>query len=236
MSVTTLLTSLKLASSLAGQPDTTTVQDTIQHKEEPKTEQIYTQSNVEVHKTTEAKSDKARLNLYYDLPLNTSTYMFVELYPNGYFAKTMLHTPINKAGTGLKTELKNSNLFKDHVNIGLEQKFALYGINGCVKVLPLSLGMEGYRRNTVVAGGYIGKSWDIPIGKKEFQIDISAFAEANIAAKGGPQWGYGEAEAAVHIPTKAGKFDLGLGYNLNGKGKALPDPQFRLKIGYHPKR
>ncbi len=229
MSITTIVSGIKLIGTLAGQPDTINIEQV---------EKIeFSKNNIEYHETGNPETRKARLNLFYELPGNTKAYSFIEMDKTGYFARTMANTPINKKGTGVKTEMKNSNKFKDHLGIGIEQKFKVAGVNTAIKALPLWTNIEGYMNNTVVVGVSVSKQWgNIHILNKEFQVQISTFAELNVAAKKGPKWGYGEINAEIQIPTKAGQFDLGAGYDLYGKEKLMPDTQFRVKIGYHIKK
>jgi hypothetical protein len=250
--INALITGLETIAVLSGAPDTTALEnkamaienspkievakDTI--KSVPSKEVAeYTKSNIEYHETGKLENSKGRINLFYDLPGNTKMYTFVELYnKDGFFARTMASTPLNKHKTSLQTEMKNSNMFNDRVAMGLSQSFNAGPVYGGVKVLPLWFDKNGSIPNSASVGGSIGVGFNVPIGKKKFKTDISAFGEMNVAKKGGPQWAYGEAEAKIAIPTKVGKFDLGVGYNFNSVGKAVPDPQFRFKVGYHPKR
>ena len=197
----------------------------------------FIKSNLEYHATGKLETNKGRINLFYVLPGNTKVHTFVELYhDNGFFARTKASTPINKHKTNIQSEMKNSNMFHDRMAVGLSQGFKTDFVYGNIKVLPAWFDLEGYIPNSASVGGLIGTGFDVPIGKKDFRVDVSAFGEMNVAKKDGPQWAYGEAEAKVAIPTKVGKFDLGAGYNFNSVGKALPNPKFRVKIGYHPKK
>ena len=239
MTLTNLVTALEIAASLTGQPDTTALAQQSQVQEaKAKTEVVASEqkpavmkSNIEYHMTGDPKTSKGRLNLFYGLPGQTKVYTFVELYPeNGYFMRTMASTPINTHKTNLQVEMKNSNSFQDRAAIGLSQGFNAGPLYGSMKVLPAWFTKEGYVPKAASVGGLAGIT--VPIGKKDVKVDISAFGEVNVQKK---QWAYGEAEAKLLIPTKAGQIDIGGGYNFNGVGKFVPDGQFRVKLGYHPK-
>ena len=220
-----------MAAALVGQPDSTA----LEQKADSTAKQEFTNSNIEYQATEKLENNMGRLNLFYGLPGNTKMYTFVEFYPeDGFFARTMASTPINKHKTHIQTEMKNSNMFPDQMALGLLQKFDVGPVYGEIKAFPAWFDSKGSVQNSASVGGLIGTSFDI--GKKGLQVDVSAFGEMNVAKKGGPQWAYGEAEAKVSIPTKIGKFDVGAGYNFYPTGKAEPSPLFRAKIGYHPRK
>lgn len=205
----------------------------------------FAKSNFEYHVTNNPTDNKGRLNVFFGLPGikgkgDTKVYSFVEFYKNGFFAKGMANTPIiPKIGTGIKTEAKVSNLFSPSIAFGLEQKvFDGSGFYGNIKVLPVRFGVNGYVQNDVTVGAFVTKGFNIPgfnTPSEDLRVDISAFGEMNVAAKGGPKWGYGEVEVKVSKPTPAGKIYISAGYNLNGNGKAMPNPQFRAAVGFHPR-
>jgi hypothetical protein len=221
----------------------TTEKDSIKQVQVPEV----TASNFEYHLTPEG-ADKGRINLFYGLPLNTKVYSFVEFYgKDGYFAKNMFFTPliVKELGAkafgvkelGVKIESKHSNAFSSKIGIGLEQKMKLpFGISSSVKVLPAVFNKTGYIKNEVIAGYSVSKV--IPVNKK-VNINLSSFGEINVACKDGPKWGYGETDASVELKTNIGQFDFGVGYNHNTNktvGEFMPDNQFRVRVGYHPKK
>ena len=227
MSITTMIETAGVIASLAWEPDTTKI-------EQPKME--YYASNLEILETGDSKTNKARLNLFYNLPGNTKVYSFIEMDGKGYFAKTMGYVPLNRKGTGAKAELLNSNSFKDNLGIGIEQRFSINGTNVEVKALPLWVDLAGYKKDRMIVGAFISKQWPINFLNRDFKVEVSAFGEVNVAAKERGQWDYGEANAQVQIPTKVGQFDVGAGYNFYNKGTLVPDAVFRAKIGYHIKK
>jgi hypothetical protein len=178
---------------------------------------------------------KGRFNLFYGLPLKTEAYTFMELYgAGGYFGKTMLHTPITKKGVGFKTEITHSSFAPIKSGFGFEQKGMLPGnVYASVKFLPVVFDRNGYLENQAILGYFASKV--IPINRN-LNINISSFLDFNIAGKKGPECDYGETDVTLEIKTKLGQFDTGVGYNHNVNGKFAPDNQFRVRVGYHPKK
>lgn len=204
--------------------------DSIKKAELPK----FNPNSFEYHITPKGP-DKGRLNLFYGLPLKTEAYSFMEFYgKEGYFGKTMLHTPITKKGMGVKTELKHTSFGPITAGIGLEKKIMLPGdISASVKFLPIVFDKNGYVENQAILGYFASKV--IPINKK-LNINLSSFLDFNVAGKNGPECDYGETDATAEIKTKLGQFDVGVGYNHNVSGKFAPDNQFRARLGYHIKQ
>ncbi len=253
MAINQIMNGIEILAALAGSPDTTALEqkamdidttnkievvaDTINKKIDSNKTIDFTDANFEFHATGDLETSKTRLNLFYTLPGNTKVYSFIEFYPkDGFFSKTMASTSINKHGTNAYVETKNSNLFNDKIAVGMSQSFGIGPVYGSVKAMPAWFDKTGYVANSTTVGGFAGVGFNIPIGKTDFKVDITAFADINVAKKGGPQWDYGEIEAKVAIPTKIGKFNLGAGYNFNSTGKFKPDAQFRVNIGYSPRK
>lgn len=242
MLINIITNGIEIVAALVGQPDSTALEQKIVNANiiktkliQDTTKQEFTANNVEYHATKKLENNKGRINLFYNLPGNTNTYTFVEFYKNdGFFARTMAFHAFNKHKTNIQAEMKNSNLFSDRIALGLSQKFNKNNIYGNIKILPAWFDLNGILPKSASIGGLIGTSFNI--GKKDLRMDIFTFGEMNVIKEGGPQWAYGEAEAVIKIPTKIGKFDIGIGYNFNPIGKAMPDTQFRAKIGYHPRK
>jgi hypothetical protein len=194
----------------------------------------FTPSSFEYHIAPDGHH-KGRINLFYELPLKTEAYSFMEFYgKGGYFGKTMLHTPITKKGTGFKTEVKHHSFGPVTAGIGFEQEGMLPGdVFASIKFLPVVFDRNGYVENQAILGYFASKV--IPINRN-LNINISSFLDFNIAGKNGPECDYGETDATLEIKTKHGQIDTGIGYNHNVTGKFAPDNQFRARIGYHPKK
>lgn len=199
----------------------------------------FSQSSIEWH-FTNGGPDKARLNIFYSLPLKTSGYSFMEFYgKGGYFGKDMLFTPLfPKRGIGVKTETSHA-LFTNpegeetsynKIGFGFEKQGMIPGkIFASIKFLPLVAEKDGIGK-TAVLGYYVSKA--IPINRN-LNINISSFFDVDIAKMIGD---YGETDATLEIKTKQGQFDVGVGYNHNVSGKLAPDNQFRARVGYHIKK
>lgn len=218
----------------------------------------FSKSNIEYH-AIPADNDKARVNLFYEV-LNTKVYSFVELYDNkGYFNKNMMHIPTEHVfgaklpGLGIAIDLKFSNVFESKAGIGIEQIMELpLGIYASAKFLPIWFDKEGRRKNEATLGYSISKT--VPISNK-VDFTMSLFGDFNVAGKKtnawgyGAAWDYGEIDASVLIKTKAGQFDVGVGFNQIPSSSAIdanvgpfaptpvekfwPDNQLRLKVAYH---
>lgn len=193
-----------------------------------------TASSFEYHITPKG-ADKGRINLFYGLPLKTEAFSFMEFYgEEGYFGKTMLHTPITKKGTGVRTEVKHHSFGPITAGIGIEQKMTLPGgIYASIKALPVVFDKHGYVKNQAIVGYFASKV--IPINNR-VSVNISSFLDFNIVGKNGPECDYGETDITAQIKTKYGQFDVGAGVNHNVSGKFAPDNQFRVRVGYHPKK
>jgi len=226
-----LIDTTRVVMSLA-QPDTLALEEQRLNAEKAylqnnqvKTEQV-AKSNIEFLETGNSDTRKARINLFYELPLNTKAYSFVEFYNSGYFSKTRTHTPI-KGGFGIRTEFKSSNHFNDHIGLGVGQSIEVLGINAGAKAIPLWVDKNGVIDNYMSIGGYLSKQIDI---SEKVKLQLLAFGDMNVAGKEKVQWGYGEINAQLNYKN----FDLGVGYNLLNKGSFEPEKQFRVKIGFHP--
>jgi hypothetical protein len=216
-----LLNEILVAGNLLGEADTTIL--------EKQNTDDFSKNSIEIFEGPNTKFQ--RLNLFYILPLKTDTYTFVDFNDDGFYVKTTTHTPINNQGTGIRSKIKHSNQFNDQINIGLEQKFSYENLNTLLRVLPL-----GFNRNGRIKDHFL-LSYSISKTVPKINLKIGSFGEMNLKNKKGVSWNYGEVYADFNLPTKYGKFIVGGGYNFNKlKDRNFFDPQFRVKIGYHPKK
>ena len=180
--------------------------------------------NLELIAGPTKQSTYVRGNAFYQLPGGIGGYTFLELYQegNGYFGKTIFDKKISK-GLAAKGEIIHANEPATQLRLGLEA--VVIGTNNTVikiKALPLCVTKQGTIAENTAIGGYfgyqnLGKGWD-----------ISSFADINLAAKQGPEWGYGE------ISLKKQLWDgVSIAYNpaLLSKGKLAPKPQHRVTLG-----
>ncbi len=216
--MTGFIDAIRLAATLSGQPDTSSIDEQVK-------EQLIPKNNIEYHIAEE--NSKARLNLFWKPTNNTKAYTFIEMDSKGYFHKSMIDLSVSEK-LALYAEVKNSNKFKDHAGIGLKMKFP----KGFIKAVPLWTEEGKVKENYSTIGGMIKQSFPV-LGKK---VVVSAFGELNLAAKKGPSWNYGE----INIQVPVGRFDLGAGVNLYGTKTPIADSQdfgirkdARFKIAYH---
>lgn len=193
----------------------------------------YLASSMEYHLQSDSPN-KGRINMFYNLPLKTQVYSFIELYDeDGYFLKNMFYTPLIK-GLGSKVETKHCGAFNDKAGVGLEYCAKLPGgIVSSVKALPLWVDKEGLVSNDFVLGYFLAKDFHV---SKNVDLCLSSFGEVNADSKGGPSWSYGESDLTAKLKTNVGQFDLGVGFNHICSGDLLPDNVFRVRLGYHPKK
>jgi hypothetical protein len=149
---------------------------------------------------------------------------------------------LKKAGVELKAETKHA-LFTNPageetsyntIGLGLEKGANLPGgVFASVKFLPVVFGKGGVQENNMILGYFASKA--IPINEN-LRVNLSSFLDFNIAGKKGPECDYGETDATLEHKTRFGQLDYGIGFNHNVTGKFAPDNQFRVRLGYHPKK
>jgi len=165
----------------------------------------------------------ARLNGFYQLPGEINGFTFLEFYKDGkgFFGKSMLTKGLSKTFS-VKGELVHINEPVTYAGVGLGLNLPMpKGSYGSLKVLPVWVDKQGkYAPNKVivgyVAGADLGKGWS-----------MSSFGEANIAAKQGPKWCYGE----VAVTKEIGK-GVNVGYipALKPVGKLAPKIESRVGV------
>lgn len=178
-----------------------------------------------IHPVT-TEDTRVRPEMTYGLPDDVKGYTFIDFYTQheDYFAKTFLSKEV-VGGLEATLEVIQGNNFTDQVGIGTKYNLPL-GENayGNVKLLPVYVDMGGeFQKDKVVTGFLVGTTVYVPVVG---DVDICAFGEINLAAKGGPQWQYGE----LSVTKDLGNVEFGLSVDLNGKGKLLPQAAPGLKI------
>jgi hypothetical protein len=205
----------------------------------------FSQSSVEYHAQSDGKN-KSRINIFYNLPLKTDVYGFMEFYgKDGYFGKNMMYTPIDLVkGLGVKIESTHASFLSTQVGFGLEYRLFFKDGFASLKALPLVLGKkvpmsidglqdaEGHIKSKAIVGYVLSKTFPIT---EDFDVNLSAFGDMAFDAKKGPMWDYGEIDAVAQVKTGVGQFDFGAGFNQNVTGKFAPDTKFRVRAAYHPK-
>jgi len=164
-----------------------------------------------------------RLNGSYSIPGKIGGYTFLELYGGGkgYFGKTSLTKHI--AGPlSATSELTHVSAPLSQIGVGAKVAVPMPQKTYCtVKLLPYWVDHTGKHVDDKVVAGYaigtsLGKGWS-----------VSSFGEMNVAAKGGPQWGYGEISVSKSISK-----DVSVSYNpaLKFSGTAAPKLEHRVSM------
>ncbi len=205
----------------------------------------FSQSSVEYHAQSDGKN-KTRVNIFYNLPLKSEAYGFMEFYgKDGYFGKNMIYTPTGLVkNLGVKTESTHASFLSTQVGFGLEYRLFFKNTFASVKALPLVLGKkvpasidglqdaEGHIKSKAIVGYVLSHTFSLT---GDLDINVSAFGDVAFDVKKGPMWDYGEIDAVAQIKTGIGQFDIGAGFNQNVVGKFAPDTKFRVRAAYHPK-
>jgi len=164
-----------------------------------------------------SKNSLIETNFFYNLPLNTKGFTFLDYYFNGdkFFGKSILSTdliknldletqvyhagePVTKAGVGLKYHLVKSK-----------------NVNVKVGIHPVWLSKEGkFIKNQ------IDMTYSVGINLPR-NFNIFAFGQFNLASNGGPQWGYGEIEVNKKI-GKNKKLEVSYNPSLTNQNKFVP--------------
>jgi hypothetical protein len=167
------------------------------------------------------KASYLRLNTSYDAPGKIKGYTAMEMYLDGkgYFGKTTLTKSLSDS-ISAKAVITHANEPLTQVGIGATMKVPTPKKTSLsFTLLPLWTDKKGdYVDHKVIAGYAIGadlgKGWS-----------VSSFGETNVAAKGGPQWAYGEMSVAKKITDK-----LSVSYNpaLRYSGTIVPKLEHRI--------
>ena len=168
--------------------------------------------NVEYIQSEKSEASLVRPNLFYKV-LGLNGYTFVESYRDeNFFGKTILSKDL---GSRVKptVEFVYGSGFRDKSGAGASFNVPMpKSTSLSVKVLPLWIDDKGYIKNRVAAG--FSGNVSFPLG-----FSLSSFGEANIASKGGAQWGYGEVRLGKDLSK-----NLSVAFNplLKNKGKLAP--------------
>lgn len=178
--------------------------------------------SIEAILSEEAAKSYARLHATYQLPGGLSGYTFIEGYQDGsYFAKSTL---TKKAGDYLSLKgqvLQRGELFS-MAGIGAGAKLPMpQGSYAGVYAVPLWIGKDGLVHDRSIFGYSAG----VKLGHG---YSIGSVGEIQLAAKGGPQWAYGEIKAAKAI----GQLEFSYEPALRSKGSLLPRLEHRVSVSY----
>lgn len=175
------------------------------------------------------KSNYIRTNAFYNMPLGTKGYTFIDLNKDGtYFGKTFFTKNMGK-GLALKTETKHLNEFHTQTGVGIEYAFSkkdtaksIFDNIKYAKVnyLPKFVDKKGETIECTQALGYSGAI------KLPWNTEASSFGQV-IMNEDGANWAYGEAEAI----KKFGNKFIGINAALIGKGGIVPDVKWRATAG-----
>jgi hypothetical protein len=172
-----------------------------------------------------SQNSYAELNHSTKLPYGASVSGFMDLYRggNGYFGKTVVEEKL--------TDRLSLRAHVVHINEPLSQagfgaSYRLLASNGTfakISYLPVwtDTSMEQID-NKQIAAYFV--SADLPFDSKIF-----SFGEINVAGKDGPQWAYGEIEAAKNIGNRL-SVGLNLQLNNDGAGKMTPEVVPRIAV------
>lgn len=186
------------------------------------------QSSLELMQTREEATTRLRPNLFYQLPGGVKGYTFGEFYrgSDAYVTRTNLTKELGES-LDAKLQATTGAGFTGDAGLGLEYEIpAGDKTTAKVKALPVYVGFDGeYRDDKAVLGFYVDHKVYVPILK---DMHVVAFGQIDVAAKGGPQWSYGE----LHAQKTLDDFVIGLGMDLRGDGDLAPDPKVSVKLGY----
>ncbi|VVB79565.1 Uncharacterised protein [uncultured archaeon] len=170
------------------------------------------------------KNAYAELNAFYSLPGKVQGYTFVDQYQDhgAYVSKTALTRNLTD---NLSARLQIVEADQPFTEAGLGLKYNLHGLpNGtfaCLHAMPAWFNENGREHNVFKLGYFV--SQDLP-----GNFYLSNYGEANLAAKAGPTWCYGEIELGKRI----GNLKVAANVAMNGTadGKITPELEARLAV------
>ncbi|MEI7718471.1 MAG: hypothetical protein WCI72_01270 [archaeon] len=167
-----------------------------------------------------AQTTYPELNHSLTLPYNTRVSGFFDFYQgdNGYFGKTVVEKGL--------TDRLNARVNIEHINepfsrAGFGLSYSLPTPKGTfakISYLPMYINKEGEKVDNRQVVGFAAGA-ELPA-----DFSVLAFAEVNVAARKGVQWGYGEVELAKKFGEDK-RFSVGLNLQLNNQGAGNPVPE-----------
>ena len=174
--------------------------------------------NIELYKPVNQKGATIRPNLFYNIG-KTRGYTWGDFSTDGgYFGKTTLTTPVNEKSS-LKTQIIHGNEPISQVGVGATANIPGLpkGVYANIGVIPFWANKEGYVDNKAMVSYYV----TAPIAKG---LSISSFGEANVFAKDGATWSYGELDILREFPKG---FKAGLNFPMTSKGPGKITPEMK---------